>query len=63
MPFRGCMCMETPRIQDLRDSRKVVKGSQMANPTYKKRIPNVPYLLANAGFEMHKENLFWRQRK
>ena len=30
----------------------------MANPTYKKRIPNVPYLLANAGFEMHKENLF-----
>ena len=22
--------------QDLRDSRKVVKGSQMANPTYKK---------------------------
>lgn len=44
--------------QDLRDSRKVVKGSQMANPTYKKRIPNVPYLLANAGFEMHKENLF-----
>ena len=44
--------------QDLRDKRKNELGSTGANPTYNKRMPNVPYKLANFGFELHKENLF-----
>ena len=44
--------------QDLRDKRKNELGSIGANPTYNKRMPNVPYKLANFGFELHKENLF-----
>ncbi|MBO4333769.1 MAG: TonB-dependent receptor [Paludibacteraceae bacterium] len=44
--------------QDLRDRRKHETGSDADNPTYNKRMPNIPYLLANAGIELHKENLF-----
>ena len=44
--------------QDLRDVRQLTPGTTVENPTYMKRIPNVPYLLANFGAEFHKENLF-----
>lgn len=44
--------------QDLRDVRKLTPGTTVENPTYMKRIPNVPYLLGNFGAEFHKENLF-----
>lgn len=44
--------------QDLRDVRKTIPGTEVENPTRNKRIPNVPYLLANFGAELHKENLF-----
>lgn len=44
--------------QDLRDVRKMVPGTNVENPTHGKRIPNVPYLLANFGAEFHRENLF-----
>lgn len=44
--------------QDLRDKRETEPLSHMANPTYNKRMPNIPYLLANAGVEYHRENLF-----
>lgn len=44
--------------QDLRDTRKHEPGSTVENPTKGDRIPNIPYFFANAGFEMHKENLF-----
>ena len=43
--------------QDLRDVRKTIPGTEVENPTRNKRIPNVPYLLANFGAELHKENL------
>ncbi|MCT4603425.1 MAG: TonB-dependent receptor [Marinifilum sp.] len=44
--------------QDLRDTRKNEQGSTAPNPTKGDRMPNIPYLYANAGFELHKENLF-----
>ena len=44
--------------QDLRDKREHETGSSAPNPTYNKRMPNIPYLLANFGLELHKENLF-----
>lgn len=44
--------------QDLRDRRKILPGTQVQNPTYDKRIPNVPYLMGNFGAEFHRENLF-----
>ncbi len=44
--------------QDLRDKREYETGSSAPNPTYNKRMPNIPYLLANLGLELHKENLF-----
>ncbi len=44
--------------QDLRDVRKTIPGTQVANPTRDLRIPNVPYLMANCGAELHKENVF-----
>lgn len=43
--------------QDLRDTRKYKENSTVANPTKDKRMPNIPYLLANAGLELHKQNL------
>ncbi len=45
-------------FQDLRDVRKYEENSTIANPTKDKRMPNIPYLMANAGLEFHKENLF-----
>ncbi len=44
--------------QDLRDRRKHETGSSAANPTYGKRMPNIPYILGNFGAELHQENLF-----
>ncbi len=44
--------------QDLRDVRKYEENSTIPNPTKDKRMPNIPYLMANAGLEFHKENLF-----
>ena len=44
--------------QDLRDRRKHETGSSADNPTFNKRMPNIPYYLANFGLEIHKENLF-----
>lgn len=44
--------------QDLRDVRKLEEASNLPNPTKGKRIPNIPYFMANAGLEFHKENLF-----
>lgn len=44
--------------QDLRDCREHETGSEAENPTYNKRMPNIPYLLANWGMDLHKENLF-----
>ena len=45
-------------LQDLRDVRKFEAGSNVPNPTLGSRMPNIPYLYANAGFELHRENLF-----
>lgn len=44
--------------QDLRDIRKKEPGSTVKNPTYMKRMPNIPYLMANGGIELHKDRLF-----
>ena len=44
--------------QDLRDTREYRAGSTDKNWTKGDRLPNIPYLFANAGFELHKENLF-----
>lgn len=44
--------------QDLRDTREHEAGTEMPNPTKGKRMPNIPYLMSNAGLEFHKENLF-----
>ncbi len=44
--------------QDLRDKRKNEVGSTAPNATYNKRMPNIPYFLANFGVEIHQENLF-----
>ncbi len=44
--------------QDLRDTREFEAGSSVPNPTKDDRIPNIPYFFANAGIELHKENLF-----
>lgn len=45
-------------FQDLHDVRKFEQNSTVPNPTKNKRMPNIPYLFANAGLEFHKENLF-----
>ncbi len=44
--------------QDLRDVRKYEKGGIVPNHTKGDRMPNIPYLFANAGLELHRENLF-----
>lgn len=44
--------------QDLRDTRDYEPASTVTNPTKYKRMPNIPYLMANAGMEFHRENLF-----
>lgn len=45
-------------FQDLRDTREYEQNTTVPNPTQGSRMPNIPYLLANAGLELHKEN-FW----
>ncbi|MCR5070420.1 MAG: TonB-dependent receptor [Bacteroidales bacterium] len=47
--------------QDLRDVREFEEGSTLPNPTKGKRMPNIPYFMANAGLEFHWENLFGGQ--
>ena len=44
--------------QDLRDVREHEEGSTLPNPTKGKRMPNIPYFMANAGLEFHREDLF-----
>jgi len=44
--------------QDLRDVREHEEGSNLPNQTKGKRMPNIPYFMANAGLEFHRENLF-----
>lgn len=44
--------------QDLRDARRLEEGSTLPNPTLGMRMPNIPFFMANAGIELHKENLF-----
>ena len=48
--------------QDLRYVREYEPDSKAPNPTKDLRIPNVPYFLANAGLEYHRENLFGMKR-
>ncbi|TKG95910.1 TonB-dependent receptor [Puteibacter caeruleilacunae] len=43
--------------QNLRDMRKHEPGSKQKNTTYKDRMPNIPYLFANIGIELHRQNL------
>ena len=44
--------------QDLRDTRKFLPESRIKNFTEGKRMPNIPYFLANGGLELHREDLF-----
>lgn len=44
--------------QDLRDVRQFIPETKVPNPSYEKRIPNVPYLMANGGLEFHGKNWF-----
>lgn len=44
--------------QDLRDKRKFEPGSSVVNATLDERMPNIPYMFANGGIELHQENLF-----
>ena len=44
--------------QDLRDVRELRPGTQNKNQTYMDRMPNIPWLFANGGIELHRENLF-----
>jgi outer membrane receptor protein involved in Fe transport len=44
--------------QDLRDTREHEAGKDLPNPTKGKRMPNIPYFMANGGLEFHRENLF-----
>lgn len=45
-------------LQDLRDARRFEYNSSRPNPTFGKRMPNIPYLLGNAGLELHRHDLF-----
>lgn len=44
--------------QDLRDTREFEPGSSVSNPTKGDRMPNIPYLYANGGLELHYPNVF-----
>ncbi|QZE15326.1 TonB-dependent receptor plug domain-containing protein [Halosquirtibacter laminarini] len=44
--------------QDLRDDREYGPNSTVANFSKGARMPNIPYLFFNCGFDLHKENLF-----
>lgn len=45
-------------FQDLKDTREYRSGSNEPNATKGQRMPNIPYLFSNVGFELHKQNLF-----
>ena len=47
--------------QDLRDVRQFIPETKVPNPSYEKRIPNVPYMMANCGLELHGKNWFGGQ--
>ncbi len=47
--------------QDLRDVREYEPGSTVPNATKDDRMPNIPYLFANAGLEFHRKNIFGGQ--
>lgn len=47
--------------QDLRDVRQFIPETKVPNPSYEKRIPNVPYMMANCGLELHGRNWFGGQ--
>lgn len=49
--------------QDLRDTRKKDPKSEGENKYKGDRIPNIPYLYSNVGFELHKENLFGGEKQ
>lgn len=44
--------------QDLRDTREHKAGSTAPNTNKGDRMPNIPYLFANGGIELHRENVF-----
>ncbi len=44
--------------QDQRDRREKDASGYNANPSYGLRLPNIPYLMGNAGLELHRRNLF-----
>ena len=44
--------------QNLIDTRKYEPGTTDPNSTKGKRMPNIPWLYANVGFELHKANVF-----
>lgn len=49
--------------QDLRDVRQFIPETKVPNPSYEKRIPNVPYMMANCGLELHGRNWFGGKRQ
>lgn len=57
---RWCYLYANGTWQDLRDRRRTFPNSKAPNPTYDLRIPNIPYLMANFGGELHRANLFGR---
>ena len=57
---RWCYLYANGTWQDLRDRRRTFPNSKAANPTYGLRIPNIPYLMANFGGELHRADLFGR---
>ena len=55
---RWCYLYANGTWQDLRDRRRTFPNSKAPNPTYDLRIPNIPYLMANFGGELHWADLF-----
>ena len=59
---RWCYLYANGTWQDLRDRRRTFPNSKAPNPTYDLRIPNIPYLMANFGGELHWADLFGRRQ-
>ena len=49
--------------QDLRDTRRMLPDTQVDNPTYNKRIPNVPYLMVIWCRAAQRKPLWWEGTK
>lgn len=48
-------------LQDIRDRMKWTSNDNtIANPTYKKNVPNIPDFYFNYGIEYHTEGLLWK---